>query len=41
MWQPEIQLKPASYPAGGVAPSSYALALYNYIQKISSHLRRR
>ena len=40
MWQPDIKFETATYPAGGVAPSSYALALYNYIQKARARLRR-
>jgi hypothetical protein len=41
MWQPDIKLETPRYPAGGVAPSSYALALHTYIQKIRDQVRRR
>ena len=41
MWPTDIEFETATYPAGGVAPSSYALALYSYIQKARSRLRRR
>jgi hypothetical protein len=40
MWQPDIKIETASYPTGGVAPSTYALALHNYIRKARSWLRR-
>ncbi len=39
MWQPDIKFETAAFPAGGVAPSTYALALYNYIQKIRARPR--
>ena len=41
MWQPDIKFETTSYPAGGVAPSTYALALYNYIRKARARRRRR
>jgi hypothetical protein len=41
MWQPDIKVETANYPAGGVAPSTYTLALHNYIQKAKAWLRRR
>jgi hypothetical protein len=41
MWQPDIKIETAIYPAGGVAPSTYTLALFNYIQKARARLRRR
>jgi hypothetical protein len=41
MWQPDIKFETVSHPAGGVAPSTYALALYTYIQKAKARLRRR
>jgi hypothetical protein len=41
MWQPDIKFETVTYPAGGVAPSTHALALHNYIQKARSWLRRR
>ena len=34
MWQPDIKFETATYPAGGVAPSTFTLALFNYIQKV-------
>jgi hypothetical protein len=40
MWRPDIKFETATYPASGVAPSTYALALYNYIQKVRSWRRR-
>ena len=40
MWPTDIIFKTAIYPAGGVAPSSFALALYNYIQKVRERPRR-
>ena len=40
MRQPDIKFETATYPAGGVAPSTYALALHNYIQKVRVRLRR-
>ncbi len=40
MWQPEIKYETASYPAGGVAPSTYALALHDYIRKARARLHR-
>ena len=33
MWQPDLKVERPSYPKGGVAPSSYDLALFNYLQK--------
>jgi hypothetical protein len=33
MWQPDIKFGTGSYPAGGVAPSTCALAPHNHIQK--------
>ena len=33
MWQLDPRLEAPSYPKGGVAPSRYDLALFNYIQK--------
>ncbi len=33
MWQPDPRSDAPSYPKGGVAPSSYDLALFNYVQK--------
>jgi hypothetical protein len=41
MWQPDIKFETVSYPAGGVAPSTYALALHNYIQKARARLSSR
>jgi hypothetical protein len=41
MWQPDIKVEIVTYPAGGVAPSTYALALFNYIQEARDRLRRR
>ncbi len=41
MWQPDIKFETVSDPAGGVAPSSYALALHNYIQKAGARLSSR
>ena len=41
MWPTDIKFETATYPAGGVAPSTYALALHNYIQKARARLRRR
>lgn len=41
MWQPDTKLETAAYPAGGVAPSTYALRLFTYIRKASSRLPRR
>ncbi len=38
MWQPDTKFETAAYPAGGVAPSSYALRLFNYIRKARSRL---
>ena len=40
MWLPDIKFETATYPAGGVAPSTYVLALHNYIQKAKARLRR-
>ncbi len=40
MWLPDIKFETATYPAGGVAPSTYALALHNYIRKVRSRPRR-
>jgi hypothetical protein len=40
MWPTDIKFETPTYPAGGVAPSTYALALYNYIQKVRSRPRR-
>jgi hypothetical protein len=40
MWQPDIKFETATHPAGGVAASSFALALHNYIQKAKARLRR-
>ena len=40
MWRTDIKVETATYPAGGVAPSTYALALYNYIQKVRARPRR-
>jgi len=41
MWQPDIKFETATYPAGGVAPSTITLALFNYIQKVRARPRRR
>lgn len=41
MWQPDIKPETVSYPRGGVAPSSYALLLHSYLQKLRARLRRR
>ena len=41
MWQPDIKFEKATYPAGGVAPSTYDLALHNYIQKARARLSSR
>ncbi len=41
MWQADIKFETPTYPAGGVAPSTYALALHNYIQKARARLRLR
>ena len=41
MWQPDIKFETATYPAGGVAPSSHALARHTYIQKIKDRVRIR
>ena len=41
MWQPDIKSETASYPPGGVAPSSYALLLHTYLEKLKARLRRR
>ena len=43
MWQPpsDLTFETVTYPAGGVAPSTYVLALHNYIQKAKARLRRR
>jgi len=30
MWQPDIKIETMTYPAGGVAPSTYALALHSH-----------
>jgi hypothetical protein len=40
MWQPDIKFE-TTYPAGGVAPSTHALALHNYIQKARARLSSR
>jgi hypothetical protein len=40
MWQPDIKLETGTYPAGGVAASTYALTLHNYMQKTKARLRR-
>ena len=40
MWQPDIKFETAPYPTGGVAPSTYVLALYNYIQKLRARRHR-
>lgn len=40
MWQPDIKLEPTTHPAGGVAPSSYALALHRYIEKARTRVDR-
>jgi hypothetical protein len=41
MWQPAFKIEMPNYPVGGVAPSTYALALFNYIQKARARQRRR
>ena len=41
MWQPDIKFETATYPAGGVAPSTYALKLFTYIRNARARLRRR
>ena len=41
MWQPDIKVETATYPAGGIAPSTYALKLFTYIRKAQARLRRR
>jgi hypothetical protein len=33
MWRPDIRIETATYPAGGVAPSTHALTPHNYIRK--------
>ena len=38
--QPDIKFETAPYPADGVAPSTFVLAPYNYIQKIRARPRR-
>ncbi len=40
MWQPDFKIEVVTYPAGGVAPSTYVLALHNYMQKAKARLRR-
>ncbi len=40
MWPTDIKFETATYPAGGVAPSTHVLALYNYIQKVRARPRR-
>ena len=40
MWRPDINFETATYPAGGVAPLRYAMALYNYIQNVKARSRR-
>jgi len=39
-WQPDIKFETATFPAGGVAPSTYALARHYYIQRARAWLRR-
>jgi hypothetical protein len=41
MWQPDIRIETATYPAGGVAPSAYALTRHTHIRKVRARLRRR
>jgi hypothetical protein len=40
MWRPDIKFETATYPASGVAPLRYAMALYNYIQNVRARPRR-
>ncbi len=40
MRPPDINFDTAAYPAGGVAPSTFALAPHDYIQKVRVRLRR-
>lgn len=40
MWHQETKFETASYPIGGVAPSTHVLALHTYIQKIRAQRRR-
>jgi hypothetical protein len=41
MWQPDIKFETETYPAGGVAPGTFALARFNCIQHAKIWLRRR
>ena len=40
MWPTDIKFETAAYPAGGVAPSTFALARHYYIQKVRARLHR-
>ena len=40
MWQSNNKLESYSYPAGGIAPSTYALKRHSYLEKAKYRLHR-
>jgi hypothetical protein len=41
MWQPDTKIETIAYPPGDIAPSIFALALFNYLRKAKSRFRCR